>query len=55
VKTVTGEREIMPHYLVTIQLPDNFDPSTQDEATVRNINELNDDLEAAGARITRRG
>ncbi len=41
----------MPHYLVTIQLPDNFDPSTQDEATIHNINVLNDELEAAGARI----
>jgi hypothetical protein len=41
----------MPHYLVAIHLPDNFDPSTQDEATVHDINVLNDELEAAGARI----
>jgi hypothetical protein len=41
----------MPHYLVTGHLPDNFDPSTQDEATVHDINVLNDELEAAGARI----
>jgi hypothetical protein len=41
----------MPHYLVAGILPDNFDPSTQDEATVHNINVLNDELEAAGARI----
>jgi hypothetical protein len=43
--------EVMPHYLVAIHLPDNFDPSTQDEATVHDINVLNDELEAAGARI----
>ena len=41
----------MPHYLLAGHLPDNFDPSTQDEATVREINVLNDELEAAGARI----
>jgi hypothetical protein len=41
----------MPHYLVTGILPDNFDPSTVDATTVRDINVLNDELEAAGARI----
>ena len=41
----------MPHYLVSGILPDNFDPSTQDEATVHAINVLNDELKAAGARI----
>jgi hypothetical protein len=41
----------MPHYFVAGHLPDNFDPSTQDEAMVRAINQLNDDMEAAGARI----
>ena len=41
----------MPHYLLTIQLPDNFDPSTQSAETVQNINALNDELEAAGARL----
>jgi hypothetical protein len=41
----------MPHYLVASHLPDNFDPSTQDEAMVRAINDLNDELEAAGARV----
>jgi hypothetical protein len=47
--------EIMPHYLVTSHLPDNFDPSTVDEATVHNINMLNDELEAAGARLVAAG
>jgi hypothetical protein len=41
----------MPHYLIAGQLPDNFDPSTMSEATVRDINALNDELEAAGARL----
>ena len=41
----------MPHYLVAIHHPDNFDPSTVDEATVHDINVLNDELEAAGARL----
>jgi hypothetical protein len=41
----------MPHYLLAGILPDNFDPSTQGEATVHAINVLNDELEAAGARI----
>jgi hypothetical protein len=41
----------VPHYLLAGLLPDNFDPSTQDEATVHEINVLNDELEAAGARI----
>ena len=41
----------MPQYLVANYLPDNFDPSTVNEATVHAIDELNDELEAAGARI----
>jgi hypothetical protein len=43
--------EIMPQYLLANYLPDNFDPSTMTEATVRVINDLNDELEAAGARL----
>ncbi|HXT48456.1 MAG TPA: hypothetical protein VN717_07425 [Gemmatimonadaceae bacterium] len=30
----------MPHYLITGLLPDDFDPSSMDEAAVRAINEL---------------
>jgi hypothetical protein len=45
----------MPHYLIAGHLPVNFDPSTQDEATVRDINALNDELEAAGARLVAAG
>ena len=45
----------MPHYLLSGILPDDFDPSSMDEATVHNINALNDELEAAGARIVAGG
>lgn len=38
----------MPQYLVTIQLPDNFDPSLEDEAKVRDIYALGEEMEAAG-------
>ncbi|HMI53815.1 MAG TPA: hypothetical protein VK525_20035 [Candidatus Saccharimonadales bacterium] len=41
----------MPHYLVAIQLPDDFDPSLMIEATIRDIDVLNEKLEAAGARV----
>ena len=41
----------MPQYLLTNYLPDNFDPSTVDEATIHAINVLNDELIAAGARL----
>ena len=41
----------MPKYLLANYLPDNFDPSTMTEATVRAINDLNEELEAAGARL----
>jgi hypothetical protein len=43
--------EIMPQYLIANYLPDDFDPSTVTEATVRAISDLNDELEAAGARL----
>ena len=41
----------MPQYLLANYLPDDFDPSTMTEATVRAINDLNEELEAAGARL----
>ena len=40
----------MPQYLVSGYLPDNFDPSTQDEATVEAIHALNREMIAAGVR-----
>jgi len=38
----------MPLYLVTIQLPDNFDPSLQDEAMLLDMETLGKEMEAAG-------
>ncbi|MGC2703917.1 MAG: YciI family protein, partial [Candidatus Acidiferrales bacterium] len=38
----------MPQYLVAIHHPDNFDPSTESEATVRDIDALNQEMAAAG-------
>ena len=45
----------MPQYLLTNYLPDNFDPSTVDEATINAINALNEELIAAGARLLAAG
>jgi hypothetical protein len=47
-KTISGDD--MPQYLVTMYLPDNFDPSTQDEAMVEKIHALNREMIAAGVR-----
>lgn len=40
----------MPQYLVSGYLPDNFDPSTQDEAIAEEIHALNREMIAAGVR-----
>lgn len=40
----------MPQYLVMGYLPDNFDPSALDEATVNAIHALNKEMIAAGVR-----
>ncbi|HET7109359.1 MAG TPA: YciI family protein [Gemmatimonadales bacterium] len=40
----------MPHYLIAGYLPDDFDPSTQDEASVEEIHALNREMVAAGVR-----
>jgi hypothetical protein len=40
----------MPQYLVNGYLPDDFDPSTVDEAMVANIHALNKEMIAAGVR-----
>ena len=39
----------MPQYLVAIHLPDDFDPSREDEAMERDIDALNEEMEAEGA------
>jgi len=41
----------MPLYLVAIHHPDNYDPSVEGEAMVRDIDFLNEEMEAAGVRI----
>ena len=38
----------MPQFLLTIQLPDTFDPSTVDEAVMRDMAALGEEMEAAG-------
>ena len=45
----------MPHYLLSGILPEDFDPSSMDEATIHGINALNDEMEAAGVRIVAGG
>ena len=40
----------MPQYLISGYLPDNFDPSAQDEAMVEGIHALNREMIAAGVR-----
>ena len=40
----------MPQYLVTGYLPDNYDPSAEDEAKVKEIHALNREMIAAGVR-----
>jgi hypothetical protein len=41
----------MAKYLVAIHHPDDYDPSVEDEAMHRDIDVLNDEMEAAGVRI----
>jgi hypothetical protein len=41
----------MPQYLVAIHLPDDHDPSREDEATHHDIDVLNDEMVAAGVRL----
>ena len=45
----------MPQYLVAIYLPDDYDQSTEDEAMARDIATLEDEMVAAGVRISFRG
>jgi hypothetical protein len=41
----------MTRYLVAIHHPDDYDPSAEDEAMSRDIDVLNEEMEARGARI----
>jgi hypothetical protein len=49
--TVTGKGEIMPQYLVAIHHPDGYDGALEGEAMERDIDVLNEEMEAAGARL----
>ena len=40
----------MTQYLVAIHLPDDYDPSVETEAMIREISALNKEMEAAGVR-----
>jgi hypothetical protein len=40
----------MPQYLVTMYLPDDYDPSVETEATIEAIHALNREMIAAGVR-----
>jgi hypothetical protein len=41
----------MPQYLVAIQHPNNYDPSLEGEAMIRDIGALNEEMDAAGSRF----
>jgi hypothetical protein len=41
----------MPQYLVAIQHPNDYDPSLEGEAMIRDIGALNQEMDAAGARF----
>jgi len=41
----------MTQYLVAIHHPDNYDPSAESEAMIRDIDVLNEEMIAAGVRI----
>ena len=41
----------MTRYLIAIHHPDDFDPSRVDEAMVRDIDALNEEMDAKGMRI----
>jgi hypothetical protein len=44
------QETFMPQFLVAIHLPDDYDPSSESEATVRDIAALNREMVAAGVR-----
>ena len=41
----------MKQFLVAIQHPENYDPSLEGEAMIRDISALNQEMDAAGARF----
>ncbi|HET7603793.1 MAG TPA: YciI family protein [Gemmatimonadales bacterium] len=47
---MTTPGDTMPHYLISGYLPENFDPSSVDEAMIEGIYALNREMIAAGVR-----
>jgi hypothetical protein len=48
----TGTGEVMTQYLVAIYRPENYDPAvSEDEAMGREIDALNDEMNAAGVKV----
>lgn len=41
----------MAHYLIAIHHPDDYDGSTEDASMTRDIDQLNDEMKAAGVRV----
>jgi hypothetical protein len=41
----------MPQYLVAIQHPENYEPALEDDAMIREISALNEEMQAAGTRF----
>jgi len=41
----------MQKFLVTIQFSDDYDPSLEGEGMIRDVHALNEEMEAAGARV----
>jgi hypothetical protein len=41
----------MPQFLVSVQHPANYDPSLEGEAMIREIGDLNREMDSAGARF----
>jgi hypothetical protein len=50
-KTSRDKGEVMPQFLVAIHHTDNYDPSAEGEAMMRDIHVLNEEMVAAGARF----
>jgi hypothetical protein len=49
-RPVTMPGDTMPHYLISGYLPENFDPSSVDDAMIEGIYALNREMIAAGVR-----
>lgn len=41
----------MPHFLISGHIPDDYDPTLEDDAVVRDIHALNAEMDAAGIRL----